>query len=526
MTIKIKVQGFYKTSELEISPNATVRDCKRVISPVQNIPTSAQIYLYCGRVLDDDTQLGDAGLTDDSVITMVVMPEFVERVHPWHLRDPLTGLLFNKPTRCTDRYTYSDASLKLWVDSLKGQVLLSPMTREVMYIRDPCVDTTSDVQSYLENFDVTAPPEHKSLDSLGRLQTILGHLRHVVSKIPRNKIPHIVSLGGESIGKSITLEGITMMPVFPYGENRCTRMPVEVRYRQGPSQLPVFRVIRGKGMRSDLSEEEDEKRENGEECIYREVVALQRGRGELQHQMSEIMNRLARRYDNQDEAPGICSDLYLVLDLVGPTYPDLNLVDLPGDAANDHDIIKETMTNHFQRFGENSFYLHMTKATQFTEDGPFSILDEFRDVDILQRTIGVVTHIDMADSIADHPNRLTQLQDLAKGVSNVEGASFGDHILPNGTFFVMNREDQTLDAPSGFEPAYNRRQRETEFLSTPAWTDAGLSAEKVGTNALIGALQRMHFLRLEQTYIPSVMCDIQSHQSTSICRIELWVSPQ
>eukprot|EP00976_Prorocentrum_cordatum_P039983 812060-Prorocentrum_minimum.AAC.1 len=41
--------------------------------------------------------------------------------------------------------------------------------------------------------------------------------------------PRIIVVGQESTGKSSVLERIAMLPLFPRGEDICTRLPIELR---------------------------------------------------------------------------------------------------------------------------------------------------------------------------------------------------------------------------------------------------------------------------------------------------------
>lgn len=43
------------------------------------------------------------------------------------------------------------------------------------------------------------------------------------------KLPQVIVIGSESVGKSSLLEGITKGPVFPRARSQCTKMPIRLR---------------------------------------------------------------------------------------------------------------------------------------------------------------------------------------------------------------------------------------------------------------------------------------------------------
>lgn len=511
VNIRFKVKGFFETFEVELCNTATIKDCKEVVRSLRQIPITSQRYFFRGSEATNEKQLCDIGVDTNETIIMCVLPDFVERVHPWDMLDPFTGKLPLQPTNCSDKCTYDKTALEEWGAHLSSlnMRLQSPMTCQLMQVRELNTDLQDNVSSYLKGIDEeNTQPDFLSIDVLGRVFTILGHCRHVIPSLPRNKRPRLVCLGNESIGKSSDLDRHVMLPIFPSGEARTTRIIVEIRMRRGPQTNPVFRVIQGRGM-ENASEEEEDVRENGRACLLREVIPLEKGADKMQLQMGEIMGRITREFAGEGLAPEVCVDRYIVLDLVGPSYPDLTIVDIPGLAANDRDLIQEMMINDFNKFGDYSIYLHMTKASENTDDGAYQILDSYEGGRLLKQTIGIVTQMDTASIIPEKPDREAELLDLALGVCRNEA----DHLFPSGTILVMNKDEPT-DGPCGYQPVYDRAVRAKEFFAAKGWSASNSPYyDVVGGDALIRRLHEMYFKQLLSTYIPDVNIELQARVS-------------
>ena len=504
VSITLKVDGYFESTNVDTSTSATVADVKKAVSLDQAIPVTSMKFYFRGYEATNDQILSAIGIEDGSTIKMTVQSRFLEQVHPFELRDPITGLLPNDPIQCGDRYSYDKVAFGEWEENLQGQAMVSPMTGEFMKVGKINDTLKAKVSQYIQAVDAgTTLEEHLSLDCLGRIHNILGHFRDLVGDIPRRTRPRIVCLGNESIGKSAEMERLTFMPIFPRGEERCTRIVVEIRCHRGPKCNPVFRVIQGRGMGIE-SEEEEEAREK--RCnIMTELVPLRKGAAKMQQEMSKIMTNIVQRYAGPDLPPEICADRYIVLDVTGPNMPEVTYVDFPGLASNDRELLVDMLQHEFEKFGDYSIYLYMTKASELTEDGPYALLQAFEGGRLLQRTVGVVTQMDLADRIPGQANRAQELVDLA--LRN-EKRQARDRPFDCGTFLVINKDEES-DPLSGYEPVYLRAAREKKLLAGFAWANGDGMDDVVGSDALIQHLHSMYFAQMEVTFLPQVIRHMQ-----------------
>ena len=123
--------------------------------------------------------------------------------------------------------------------------------------------------------------------------------------------PQIIVLGNETSGKSTLLERIAMMPLFPVGEGMCTKVPIEVRLRRGPAQIPKLEVW-------DTSQ--------ALPSVLRKISVPAEGARRV---VADAMGDCVRE-ENLAATSGVTNDRRIILSLQREDLPNLNLLDLPG----------------------------------------------------------------------------------------------------------------------------------------------------------------------------------------------------
>ena len=161
------------------------------------------------------------------------------------------------------------------------------------------------------------PTSCSSRSSLRHLRRIFaqfdGGLRDVLKDVMEGwEPPHIVMIGQESSGKSSILERLCMMPIFPRGEDICTRLPIHVRLRHAtsdralPPRLEVRDTITG-------------------ECIKGPfVLPCATGHVAVREHMEQILR------EEQVGAREVSRKHTIILHIESCSVPSMDLVDLPG----------------------------------------------------------------------------------------------------------------------------------------------------------------------------------------------------
>ncbi|CAE7671994.1 unnamed protein product, partial [Symbiodinium microadriaticum] len=169
------------------------------------------------------------------------------------------------------------------------------------------------------------------------------------------------------------------------------------------------------------------------------------------------------------------------------------------------------LAQDFDTFGKHSIYLHVTNASEYTLDGPYSLLADIGGGALLCQTVGVITHVDQAD-----PTRLQQLVDMAVGETTVNPDE-RDHLFPCGTILVVN-DDSSGTILEGYESVYHVATMERTFLREKGWLAADSPMRLVaGSDALINRLHLWYQLHMENTWLQHAICNIQ-RRMTHLCR--------
>ena len=240
--------------------------------------------------------------------------------------NPLTGLrLSNTSLRPND---WCLNQLRIWRDSN------SSMTGESLSSSEPSAPPSDEA---VDDINISNPSCHPDDDQLGcgpskgprcspsSLLKLSQHFCHLDpiradlgSKLSGWKPPVVVVFGEESCSKSTILERIAMVPLFPKGEELCTRLPILIQLRnnrtlQKPSLFVMKRVQGG----------QDE---------------VMHGPGEFpsSEEPAEVVRRTMLDLIKQEneKVSGISAQSYLKMSLFGPNLPDVDLLDLPGIVVN------------------------------------------------------------------------------------------------------------------------------------------------------------------------------------------------
>ena len=498
--IRIRVQGYFEATDVEVDLSTTVARLKELVCLDQMVPIPDQIYFFRGENVTDSQTVRDIGAGDKSKIMMNIRTKFLEQVPPHALRDPFTGLLPKDPIQCIategDDHSYDKYELQKWRGCCKGRVL-SPMTGNHIRIGSLNEPLQEKVFAYLPRRinSESAEKASVSLECMGRINNILGHFRHIVGCIPRRRRLRIVCMSNVGTERSAIMEQLTLLPVFPRGDGGRTGALVEVRCHRGPKSNPIVRVIEGRCMGIE-SEEEEEAREV-KDCKEIHFVPIERGAEKIY----KIMNTLGK---------GVCVDRYIVLDITGPTLHDVTYVDIPSWDTNNKKLVEDMLRHEFERFGDYSIYLHMTKSPQLVEDGAYSILRAFEGGRLLQRTVRVVIDTDM--KLNDESfGYLTRLINSV----NEYGAPLADGAVGGHLPYVVFNIEDTSDPMTGFAPPHCRASREKAFLDTFTWPRYNLSAwsNNVGTGSLVRRLAKMNYALAEEHFLPQAIRNMQERMT-------------
>eukprot|EP01147_Barroeca_monosierra_P008851 gene8851-1211_t len=162
-----------------------------------------------------------------------------------------------------DGRLYSKNLLKEFFDLIPGDTqLYSPITGNPMsrQIRELSPELHDRIKTHLETSDASrfsnlerteSGPEHTSVD--GGHTDVMPRAVHILLNsgfgdlLPtEDLIPSIVSVGPENVGKSLMLQRLIGIPLFPVANDLTTRMAIVVRLRHGQAKLPRVYVRKTK----------------------------------------------------------------------------------------------------------------------------------------------------------------------------------------------------------------------------------------------------------------------------------------
>lgn len=483
LTIRMSVGETFEV--VTDSPAASVLMVKELIMIQKSCPIWSQRLICNGKELVNESTVEENGLHENSTIHLLIRETYLSKMHPLELLDPISGQLLCNPVTASDGNVYSESSIQKWKDSFNGARIISPLTSKNSKL--DCVpndEMRKKVEEYVkclsfQDDDIT------NIDELGIVFSIIDHIRDDLAEVLHDwKVPQVVVVGNESIGKSTLLERLAMMPLFPRGERRCTRMKIEIRLRRGPTKNPRLTLYRYDA-NGDVAEKSTE-------------VAMETGSEGLQIEMDSLIN-------SDPSMPQICPDKYLVMEITNPKAPNIDLVDMPGLIAtpeHEANLIQKMITDHFQVNGEYSMYLFVLEATRNVNQSPIALVKDRPEME--QNTLGVITHLDKVDPKVD-VDRLGSLKSLANG-NNAPGIG-GVSLKPHGFLLTMNATKDE-DAESGFQPVFQRAAREDDFFRSIGFGEL-IENKRAGCSALIARLKLMYWNYLEKQWLPKTFSKIE-----------------
>ena len=183
--------------------------------------------------------------------------------------------------------------------------------------------------------------------------------------------PMVVVVGKESDGKSITLSRTIERPIFPYRDNICTVMPIKLhlRTREKPSLPKIYAVeLQDDGTKRTVpTRVHNHTGPNHDTVADIEVdhVPLRSLQEAIDQRMQYLIEQLPerreqmRKYKEQCSAgpvfgqpkrrvrrprPPVSLKHEIVVELEGPYFPNLTIVDLPGVVS--HDVTHSDLPLH------------------------------------------------------------------------------------------------------------------------------------------------------------------------------------
>eukprot|EP00939_MAST-03C_sp_MAST-3C-sp1_P005342 g5342.t1 len=226
-------------------------------------------------------------------------------------------------------------------------------------------------------------PSNESIQSMSNIYDTLHSVDDILTaSIDGWKMPAVVVVGGQSTGKSTLLERISSLPIFPRGKGMCTKIPIKIRLRfskkkeDEKAKITIF--IKGKdGKYRNAGGPPPFKISDGERVI------------------ADQMERVVKRQKD------VALNTYISLEISGPSYPNLELFDMPGLVAS-KELGKKTheLSNTYLDELKGRCVVLLVRAVESEDAWNSQALQliKKRGNDFEKWTIGVLTKCDKAVS--------------------------------------------------------------------------------------------------------------------------------
>ena len=125
LSIRLSVgEGF----DVTVDPTGSIKTVKDAILHEKLYPIWSQRLIFNGKELNNDDMIGDVGLEEQSVIHLIIKANYLSKLHPVELLDPISGQLICNAVSASDGNIYSESALQAWKDSFNGARIISPLT--------------------------------------------------------------------------------------------------------------------------------------------------------------------------------------------------------------------------------------------------------------------------------------------------------------------------------------------------------------------------------------------------------------
>jgi len=290
-------------------------------------------------------------------------------------------------------------------------------------------------------------------DKTRKLRAQFDKVRH--TNIGRRiGVPVLLDVGGQDVGKSATITGITDVP-FPSASGPCTRHAAEISSGWAPTlQIPLSVI-------PDPDSPEIPLR-------VKQVLAKYNGMQDLL-QLPALQEDFQEALDlNKPNPLGSKFTMHILrIEVYGPTEPELTMVDLPGlmqgRRKNESDPDPELIRALARRYIRNprAIVLAVLAADHDLQNQSVGALLQELKAD--NRTLAIITRPDRATE--------AEIRGLKEAASALD-FGYGWHIVRN---------------TSTDDPAHqNHQQMEKDFFSQTKW--AGFRHDFLGTTALVTRL--------------------------------------
>ncbi|CAJ1455023.1 unnamed protein product, partial [Effrenium voratum] len=237
---------------------------------------------------------------------------------------------------------------------------------------------------------------------------VIDPLKDLVS-VEQLSAPQVIMLGQESTGKSTLLERLTGLPIFPRNADLCTRALIKVRLRRGEQRKLRLLV-------QDMQTQRDEDPQGAQPGQGLELELEGLGAAVMKEMTRQVrLEALRLEVPGKDEAyyaanvkatplepsDGLCTKKLLVVELVSPKAPNLDVVDCPGLVAasargRPADVAASTaglVRSYAKKHREGGLFVVAVKASEQPNNSLAMRL--VQEVGLEGRALGVLTMTDV-----------------------------------------------------------------------------------------------------------------------------------
>ena len=278
------------------------------------------------------------------------------------LVDIISQDILEDPVIAEDGYTYSRRSLLWWIAFCAEQdvELTSPITDQPM---GPSMIDNDHADQYLEELDEKLSPYrrcsqlgelaiHQPMSSIKVLANMLRCIDGIDLELSPETVtytpPKIIAIGDRGGGKSALLERITMMSCFPLGDDMGTVIPIHVHLRNAAIDSPTIVSITVVDSESGAPA--------GETQV---IPCLDSASWHIQ---DAIRLMLRSGTQNEEYNDSICATYHIVVEVLAPCVPSVDIIDLPGVSDVDSSSVSRRRVEAYLSSNPQAIYLVVLDA--------------------------------------------------------------------------------------------------------------------------------------------------------------------